>query len=698
MKPIRSGVATAFAVLLAGLASAAPRTWDGGGTDRSWGTAQNWDGDAALPTPHDDVVYWNNNGLGTNVLDQNRTVRYMRYTNSSASDLHLTDMAGHTLTVEKDFWLGPVSDPNLDNSQAVISNGTVVLGSATYVGDLLVGYRSVAADKAVSTNHSLTVYGTLNLTSAGNIYAGHYSRNHFATFEGELDLSGCQIVSPCGPDTITCANLVVGEGGGRDVIARGGLRLPPTVRAIAVDTFVIGGKSRYGNAMLDFGAGSQLTGITARTKFAVGDGTAAIVTNWPMAVDLTLGVPGAPATFSIAGLGVAGRAELTFSNAAVRGYIGNLWVGSSVSEYNGGSSCRGVLDMARAEIHSGGESNALRCTQLRVAGGALANGSYNLQGTLRLPPALTRIETGLFELGVGGVGILDFGPDSQLDSFIVTNTFSYGCCSGGKASFVNTPTNGMALAIGQGGAPVSELNIGRIAGRQTVSAGNADLILTNVAFSADVRNVFIGAALTSHADYWGAVGTLDLRESELLRFEVGDSLWIGRGPAAARAKTGVGRMYLPAGTVNIATNLLLGDTMSPSLGLLDLHGTRVTVGGTADLYPTATVKSRVMGVSAGLDLTWDSASSLSVSNGAVIQISFDADPVNPNQEACWGLRLAGNRTNAVDVLQRDGKLIWTTEGLSVVNKARVGIHYDERENVTYVGLPRKIAGTLLILR
>ena len=74
-------------------------TWDGGaGADDAWSTDNNWVDDTAPANPETGSVYFDNGDLGNvNVVDQDWTVYFLRYQNSSASQAHTTDLNGKTI-------------------------------------------------------------------------------------------------------------------------------------------------------------------------------------------------------------------------------------------------------------------------------------------------------------------------------------------------------------------------------------------------------------------------------------------------------------------------------------------------------------------------------------------------------------------------------------------------------------------------
>ncbi len=712
MKFVRLTLVSGLLLSLLPLGSEAQKAWDGGGTDTFWSTPENWADDTAPANPYTGTIYFDNTGMGTNVLDADRQVRYLVYTNNSLEAMHTLDLDGHTLTVEEylQAWLYDKARPLTNsNTRVVITNGIIQLGTAARDADLRVTYQGgYTPNYYVATNNSLTIHADLLATNWGTLSVGHHGSTYYdgTILEGDMDLSRCTIVSEGISNRITCANFVVG-GAVRDTSARGRLRLPPEITAIETGDFVVGGAGKgHGWGYLDLGEGSQLETIVARTKFWYGAGSDAVISNWPGTVDLTVGTSNSPASFRV-GSGVCTAkggigASLVVSNSVLEGVLDDFLVGTSL-RYNYGRAITGHVDLARSAIHTGGESNALHTTELRIGGQNIGMNynSWNGKGSLYLPPTVKRIRTGFFQLACmnGGFGLLDLGEHSQLEEFTVTNDFYYGY-SGGAAILRGLPTNGVAFSVGTPEAP-SILSIGSIRAREYTTDGEADLVLENADFTAHLQNAEIGVShYNGQYDHW-AVGKLDLRQSTLQAFDVADSMEIGHGNNSAsyqEYKRAVGRVYFPTGTVNIATNLTMGDTISPSLALLDLSGTRMTVGGKVDLWPTATINARVQGASAGLDMLSTAADALSVSNGAVINILFEQDPEDRKQRRYSGFSMAGDRVGELETLHANGGLQWDTSGLSPRWTRRAGIYYDPVENLTYVGFDPRPIGTLILLR
>ncbi len=702
-------ILAAMAFCINGLAQEA---WDGGGLGDLWSTGDNWADNSAPPNPYTGTIYFGNPGMGTNVLDADRVVRYLVYTNNSLDAMHTLDLNGRRLTIEEylQVWLHD-SKRSLTNSNTRIgiTNGAIQLGTATRDADLRVTYLAGnTPNNYVVSNNTLTISADLLATNWGNLSVSHHAANHYGgtILEGTMDLSGCTIVSEGVSNRIKCANFVVG-GATLNTSCRGHLRLPSAIFEIETGDFVVGGAGTgSGRGVLDLGENSQLARIIARTKFWYGAGSDGIISNWPGNVDLVLGTPAATASFRV-GSGVSSRANigavLINSNAVVEGHISDLLVGTSLI-YNYGQCITGIVDLATCAIHTGGASNELHTTELRV-GGMNIGMNYDSYGgkpaALRLPRTLKMIVTGFFQLGAisSGTAYLNLGADSQLQTFTVTNDFYLGY-NGAKGYLVGLPTNGVALTIGTPERPVI-FSQGSSRGRTYTYAGQADLVLTNVAWRAYLKNADIGMSRYSGQYDHYAVAKLDLRESVLHAFDVADSMVLGHiysSPVYQTHKRTIGQVFLPRGTVNIATNLVMGDRIAPSSALLDLSGTRVTVGGKAELWSTATVNARVRGVSAGIEILSSAADALAVSNGAVVNVIFELDPADITQRRYSGLTAVGDQTAQFAALHADGRLVWNTAALTPRWARKVGIRYDAEDNVTYVGFDPRTQGTLLLLR
>ena len=673
--------------------------WVGNGGN--WSTGANWLSGTAPASTYGTTLSWNNNGLGgVSVMDQDWRVRYLMFTNSSLTARHVLDLDGNTLEVYGYIWDGY----RTTDSSLTITNGTLQLGHTGYTTSLLVGYERYSFDN-VYTGHTVVISADINAIGWGSLLVGYCLGTYWppSHISGSLDMSGCSISSDGVVNKIKCANFAVG-GGGLGTYGEGVLEIPSAITAIETGDFIVGGDGYgYGRGVLDLGAGSQLTNIIATTKFWLGAGSVGIISNWPSVVNLQVGTPSSSASFRVgAGRNVRTRpglgGSLVVSNAVVDGYLSELLIGTILGYDSSNHTITGVLDLAQAQLNTGYESNALITDDLRIGGLYIRPDYYQGGqgiGTLRLPSALTKVETGIFQLGasVRGMGTLDFGTNAHLDTFIVTNNFYYGT-EGSIAKIIGVPTNGVVFTVGRTNSYVT-MYMARDTVRANGYSGYSDLVLTNVNFSAYLKELEIGVGHDTSQNYdWRANGKLDLSKSTLNVMDVSGNVTIGRGDDANTVKNGVGRLLLHAGIMNISSNLYLGDNGGNSLGILTLDGTEAVIDGIADIRESGIVTTLVSGVSCGLDITTDAESSLSISNGATISVTFDADPVEP-ANSYWGLRMAGDHVSYLQSLVSGGRLV-IENNMSSEYDSSFGIKYDSVDDKTIVGLLGQ-QGTLLIL-
>ena len=151
-------------------------------------------------------------------------------------------------------------------------------------------------------------------------------------------------------------------------------------------------------------------------------------------------------------------------------------------------------------------------------------------------------------------------------------------------------------------------------------------------------------------------------------------------------------MFLSQVNGSIGGALTVGDTDLGSVGLLELNGTHLTVGGNVNIDNTGDVAVFVPAASAGLSLT--SLSTFAIGTGATYGITFEQNPIgvtlgsaDNNTGIHYGLKWAGNKTSDLTALAQASKLIWddTTFLTGSFNDA-AGIFYDSGTDATYVGI------------
>lgn len=160
-----------------------------------------------------------------------------------------------------------------------------------------------------------------------------------------------------------------------------------------------------------------------------------------------------------------------------------------------------------------------------------------------------------------------------------------------------------------------------------------------------------------------------------------------------------GKAYFSGGRA-VCTNLQVGVGASGWLAvssLLSLSNTTFVVSGDVTVGDpftvtagTGLITNQINGVSSGIDMT----GTLSITNGGSIYLNFMGPPADP-ESVYWGLRITGNQTDLLASMHTDGKLTWSTGGLTAKQMARFGINYDRGRNFTYVGVKALVPGTIV---
>ncbi len=709
--------------ILAGCGSAqAQQRWNGAGGDDLWSNAGNWTNGTAPANPYNGTLIFGNEDAGnTHALDQNWVVRSLTYSNGLPNRAaHTTDLGGNTLTISNGYLAaGYLNGQNtnhpvgtwLSNTVATITNGTLQLGTPGAVANLYAGFAENGYTRISGT--VFRIAATVNATNLNNLYVGFqsYINYGYRVYDELLDLRGAVVSSRGEADALILAGtLNVGNGPYLyNGYGRGALLLPPELRKLEAGNIIVGadgaGYDIYGK--IDFGVGSQLRTVTATNAFRLGGSGSGLLAHFPTGVTLTVGRPDAPGSLRV-GAGVpfdqaGNRTVLALSNGTLTAWLNDLRVGSALA-YNYGRPSSNQLDLSTATVQIGDVPNSIRTPILTVAGyirGWTVGNSANMHGELNLPGTITNLEAGLLELGANytGRGILDFGTNSQLKRFAVTNDFllSY---DGGYGIIKGFPTQAWELAIGRSNAPCHLWICSATNFRSYYNTGV--LAPTNATVSAWLKTLEIGSGFYYGIYDWGTDGTLDLTASTLVDFNVTSHVWIGSAPLATGATTLTdkrikGRLLLPAGHATIGGDLRVGETNSSaySLGVLTLNGTTVDVSGRVQVNNSGSVTTRLAGVSAGINVQSTDTNNLVVANNGVICLVFDSDPVASGDDY-FGLRIQGDQTAYLKELAGAGHITWVTNTLAPQFRSRFGIHYNTKKNYSYVGLaPLAIPGVLI---
>ncbi len=496
--------------------------------------------------------------------------------------------------------------------------------------------------------------------------------------------------------------LYVGQRGLR---SQGTLLLPPSLESLR-----IGGSLEAGNgvpsssgvlALIDFGENSALTNWSVGGNFTIGCGYHAVVTNLPENVTFQVGSRDNPSSMLIAHGGrYHGVCELTLNHGVFDAFLEELKIGghysSSATDSKG---TLGALDLGTSVVQFNGLTNGVHLPRLW-----LSRSRNHRPGILRLPSSVTNITIGECVIGASrDYGELDLGAHSELQTFTVTNGFYLAAdidglnpantqtCNDGR--IVGWPTN-VDVTIGQPEAPCP-LFIG-ITRQYGTGAANR-MILTNGSFTAWVSDLALG--IEKRDGYGsGITGVLDLRETELRQLDISGhafvGCWTNEVVGYQNNYRGHGELRLPAGDVRVGGDLRVGDAHSTSSGLVEMLGSRMSVGGVAEINATGLIEVRLDGASAGLNLLNPAENVLTIADGGELQLRFENAPA-VLEDHFWGLRMIGDRQQQLTEMAADGRLTWIN---NLEDTERVlGIHYDVSRDLTIVGLHRPV-GTMILLR
>jgi hypothetical protein len=503
---------------------------------------------------------------------------------------------------------------------------------------------------------------------------------------GRLDLSQTEVQIGPTPNRIGLPSLAVGGGGGRD--PSGTLSLPPSVTAIELGTLDMasGSLGFGGNAVWDFGPGSQLSILTVSNDCHLAKNGSLTLSNWPAGVTVTVGSAASPAAMSVGcteGATLSG-ATLALTNGRFTAHLASLRIGCGT--YLNSGSTHGVLDLSQTAVQIGPAQNRVGLPELMIG----ADVGRGPTGTLRLAASVSAIEVGTLDMAhgyatLGGAATLDFGAGSLCRRLVASNAWYLG--RNGRVNLPNWPA-GITVVVGSADSP-APMTVGCGNGKAAVGA---ELTMVGGRFEARLASLEVG--VNRHISSGSTTGILDLSGTTLGALDVLGNLAVGASTTACI--NGKGFLRLPAGEARVGGDLLVGDTHTGSAGRLDLAATRLRVVSNVIIEATGVISNRLTGYAGGLDLASADPASLQIAAGGRLHLAFEADPVS-TRGPYWGLRMAGDQAAAFAALQAAGRLTWSLDGLSPAQQARFGIHVLASANITYVGVPPP-AGAMLTVR
>lgn len=696
-KVITHNIFTMLIVLVISEAAAmAQVTWDGGSTpDHNWSTGGNWAGDAAPGNPYAGTLLFGNDGLGTNVVGQNWTVNSLIYSNSSLSGSHVTDLGGNTLTIGNGQLCAGRSS---SNTVVIIRNGTLQLGTAGTPADLYAGWENITVGGTPAMKGvSLTINSAINAVNLRHLAVTKDDDGGWpgaGGCESVMDLSGASMTSDGVANKLKLSgNLTVGGPSGNwGAAGTGTLKLPASLTEIDIGgSFVLGQGGTSGQGTIDFGAGSLLNKLTIAQDVSIGglSGKGWLV-NWPSGVAVKIGTSGTPVKMLLGNASgwevpMGSYGVLTLTNGSFEAHLSQLRMG--LADFANMSGAIGILDLASCpSVQIGDIPNEVHIPDLRL--GARSDGGQGqaCYGRLSLPGTVTNVLIGDLQVGSqsGCIGILEFGANSQLQAISVTNSFLLGVY--GNGSIAGLPTNEFRFTVGIPNSPARmDIGCGTV---WTPSPPGGRLVLTNAIFSAYLANLRIGDSLGGSSAY-SINGELNLTNSTLGEFKVAENVSVGRGA------WNHGYLRLPSGTMNIASNLYVGDTTSGTIGLMEMHGTMATIGKSLNILNNGATKVWLKGTSAGFDLASSDTNDFTIASGAKLDVVVESNP-SLSARHYWCLRMSGDQTSYFNSLTNAGLVTLDLSGMSPTFKGQFKISYDGTHTV--IGIQALSMGTLMLIK
>ncbi len=527
------------ALAFANFATAATYTWNNAVEgDSTWSTDGNWvAGNTPQAPPSDSSLHtllFDATAPGTSDMDGNYAVGTLSYT----ADGHTTDLNSNTLTP------GAISFAN--NTDAVVQNGSLVLGQDSSPVSLTVGSGANITQSLALSDVELTAYlSILTLGKGGNRSVGY----------GTLDLTSA-----------TLADVHSG-----------------TLQIEILDMGIQGYKAGLSSGSLLFSDGTGINLLKITDSFVFRDGNLGqfdgSVYKLPSTTSLTLGISGDPIDVTI-GQGSdsgSGTARVIMTGGTFEGYINNVTLGLSGWQSTG----TGTLDLTSATlaaVHNGTlEMNALSMGQ---------SISYNSNACS---------------------GSLLFSDDSGINHLVIKGDFLMASGNLGEYDALDDdyklPAN-TSLTIGQSGAGNEVAAIIGDAG--TFGTARANVIMTGGEFKAYLSGLTLGYGGYRSYGY----GTLDLSQASSVDISNTGATIIGQagsygGLGTVKLPTGTfstGALSLVNGTLDLAgTTFSFTDTGESAVSI----GTNGTLSGYGTVSGSGTFTSTgyVRADTGTLDLT-----------------------------------------------------------------------------------------------
>ena len=395
-----ASIAAGFSLLAPSLHAAAI-TWDaGGGADKNWSTAANWNPDDS-DVSGDAVTF----GLGgaaatgvtTNTVSASASIASLTYNQESATLQHTTSIAaGQTLTVTGNFLLaGSTGATTATNVTLTGATGTLTVGGTSFQ----VGQTAPVAGSSANNLLDMSGLGTFNANLNTTTGVFRLGGTNGAT-AGSL-----ATVKLAATSTITANALGLGDRAGRSGLQV--LKLGSVANIINANTISIGasGSGGRGNGEMSFETS------TGTLKLRAADGIAAVTTM--NLVNSAFGTANNVAgTANFASHDV--DAKITTLNMARRTFASTSNAASATATFTFDTGNLEVTTLNLADnAHNASTSGTILAT-MNIGGGTASFGAINMAastglagtsttGTLNLTGGTTTLTGDIIKVG-GGTG------------------------------------------------------------------------------------------------------------------------------------------------------------------------------------------------------------------------------------------------------------------------------------------------------
>jgi autotransporter-associated beta strand protein len=624
--PLPPASVAAFAVatftllaLSSPLAAQTTYTWDGGGTNTSWGTAANWDGDE-VPTFDTDAVLVFDTNVGTadtTFIGAQRQIRGIIFGSS------LTGGADNVFDIRNSTALGGGSANLLFNGGA--GNASITVENSPLarirIGHNNTGVTSFQTDTDFDHNSAGTVFqfdgavtgaGALNKRGVGTVT---FTRNN--SYDG-LNLYGGGAVVWNSATALGTNSVTLGETGSSSNVS-----------------LFFGNGLNYTNAItVSSGSGTRLIGNTDVTNQFTGLGFAGITGNATNSGGIDLAA-GKDVTFAITNYNTNTTDRLSV-RGAITGTGGVVKTGNGILILAASNSYSGTTDIQGGKFYLG-SAGRLGSGAVTIASGANLDfgtgaGQTNIVANDILGAGAIIQSTPSTDTRITGDVTSSGGLTIQSGTLRIGNAGTTGSYSGDTV--VNS---GAVLAFARSNAYTHGGTISGAGGVTKVNAGDVTLTASN-SYSG-VTTLFDGSLVAGDANALGA-GNITFRLE-------GENTGVIRYTAASAGTDWATRLKNSSGTIRLDTagnNVTLAGIIDSSNtnGLAKTGAGTLTLGGENTYRGNTAIDEGTLEIAAGGFMVFtigESAVNSALVGSAAVSIDgsfvFNLDSASTNSGDSW---------------------------------------------------------------